>query len=204
MLGFRIESKDAARLISALNGTRPRARQYWRQSATTVGERGVELIQRYYRGAGQTEPDRTARRTGALARSYTSQVSTHGEAIDLRVGVLRAGAKTLSYAAAHEFGATIRPKSAKYLAIPLGAAKTRAGVARGGPRDYPNTYRAKTKAGKLLVFQRQPKGTGIPLFLLTKGPINIPARPALEPTSKAMAPVLEARIIEDFRRALAA
>jgi len=201
---FTIESTDAAKVIEDLAKAGPRTRELWKQSAIVVGERGVELIQRLYRGAGSTESDRTARRTGTLARAYTSRVSAHRGGIDLTVGILRGGAKALRYAATHEFGATITPKTAAYLAIPLRAAKTRAGVARGGPRDYPNTFVAKTKAGKLIIFQDEASGKPTPLFLLTKGPITIKARPALEPTAKAMRPVLEAAIIEDFRRALGA
>lgn len=67
-------------------------------------------------------------------------------------------------AAVHHFGATIRPKRAKYLAIPY------PGVT-GRPRDYKNTFFAKKS-----MFQSQEDGTVKPLFML-KDEVKIPARP---------------------------
>jgi hypothetical protein len=81
---------------------------------------------------------------------------------------------TSKYARIQELGGTVVPKKGKYLAIPLPAARTAAGVARGGPRSFPNTFFRKSKAGNLLLFQRQGKKS-VPLFVLKQW-VTLPAR----------------------------
>jgi len=83
------------------------------------------------------------------------------------------------YAPLHEFGGTIMPVKAKRLAIPLPAARTAAGVARiSSPRLMPDLKLIVTKAKKLLLvrFIGKKKKRMIPMFVLHKGPIQIPAR----------------------------
>ena len=81
---------------------------------------------------------------------------------------------TSKQAPLQEYGGDIVPKAAKKLAIPLPAALTAAGVARGSPRSFPDTFIQKSKAGNLLIFQK--KGDGIvPLFAL-KDRVTIPPR----------------------------
>jgi hypothetical protein len=82
---------------------------------------------------------------------------------------------------------TIIPKRGKYLAIPLGAAKSAAGVSKGSVREGPwgATFVRKTKKGALIIFGRQEITKGyrmgmlrskiVPLFLLLKS-VSIPAR----------------------------
>ena len=84
--------------------------------------------------AGGTSGDRLARRSGTLARSTRPlTVTMQGSKI---LGGIGFGAE---YAGVHIGPAgskvTIRPKNKKFLAIPLPAAKTAAGVPRGGPLD---------------------------------------------------------------------
>lgn len=207
---IQIKPQGLAEAISRVNGTRKRAPQLWARSATTIGGRAVELIQRYYRGASATEPDRTAVRSGALRRAYTHAVTRKNATIDLQIGVIRPGdrGKVLRYAATHEYGATITPKRAKSLTIPLDAAKTRSGVTRGRARDYPNTFIRGD-----IIYQKtdaivQAEATGKKtrskpraLFLLRRS-VTIKARPALEPIRRPMTDVLEERITADFREAL--
>lgn len=77
----------------------------------------------------------------------------------------------------------IRPTKAQFLAIPLDAAKTGAGVARGKPRDalWGPTFIAKSKAGNLIIFgysggtKASKSDTPIPLFVLKKS-VVIPRR----------------------------
>jgi len=82
----------------------------------------------------------------------------------------------------------IRPVNKQYLAIPLPAAKTAAGVARGRPLDtgiFGKTFIAKSKAGNLIIFgksvyQRGAKtgeahGKIVPLFVLKKQ-VTVPVR----------------------------
>jgi len=89
---------------------------------------------------------RLGRRTGALARSIVGRSLTVGSVPAMRIGVLRGPA--LRYAGVQEYGTrrynpsspydTIRPKSAKALAIPQEPALTPVGVDRfGGPRGVP-------------------------------------------------------------------
>ena len=71
-------------------------------------------------------------RTGLLRRSIAARVEA-GEKIRLVASAGgRVGAKDVVYASTHEFGATIRPKNAKALRIPIpgGPALTAAGVDR--------------------------------------------------------------------------
>lgn len=112
-------------------------------------------------------------RTGDLKRSFSDEV------VGTKLGDLTGIAFSTSvYAPVHEFSHKVRPKRAKYLAIPLRAAKTKAGVARGSPRDFPDTKLVPFRRnGKLHFLVVQEKGQQtVPLFLLTKGPVDIPAR----------------------------
>ena len=82
---------------------------------------------------------------------------------------------------------TIVPKTKQYLTIPLPAAKTKAGVARGAARSgmWGKTFVQRSKKGNLIIFgQRvaqkgasagQARGKIVPLFLLVKS-VEIPAR----------------------------
>ena len=104
-------------------------------------------------------------RTGNLRRSLQERrarkVQERGNEIIGIVGT------NLKYAAIHEYGGTIRPKRAKWLAIPLKGALTARGVARGGPRDFKNTFFAMSKNGNLIMFSKS-MGSIIPLFALKK------------------------------------
>jgi phage gpG-like protein len=76
------------------------------------------------------------------------------------------------YAAIHEFGGVIRPKSSKYLAIPL----TSAAKGVPGPRDYPGTLRfVPGNNGGVLVDE-----AGDAQYALRTS-VTIPARPYLRP-----------------------
>lgn len=80
-------------------------------------------------------PSSLARRTGQLARSLDAVVVAHDKAV-VMVGFIGGG---VPYAKIHEYGGTITPKNGKYLAIPLGPAKTKGGDSRvSGPRNWPN------------------------------------------------------------------
>jgi hypothetical protein len=126
---------------------------------------------------GGTAADRLGRRTGALARSTRPlPVQMVGSKV---TGGLAFGAE---YAGVHIGPAgsqvTIRPKNKKFLAIPLAAAKTAAGVARGGPLDgiWGPTFIAK---GIIFGFSGGTKGTQnktpIPLFVLKRS-VVVPRR----------------------------
>lgn len=114
-------------------------------------------------------------RTGHLHRSIGREgPGKRGRKIIGAVG------SDIPYAPIHEFGGTITPKRANFLTIPLGAAKTPAGAGRGRARDFPNTFVRRSKAGKLIIFQKISRNRIIPLFLLVKS-VRIPKRPWLKP-----------------------
>lgn len=188
--------------ITALIGAPARIKQQWAADAYRVGTKAVAYATRTFRRAEDTTPTATAVRTAKLWRSYTHEVAQSATGVDLSVGVFGATVErgVLQYAAIHEYGGTIRPTNAKYLTLPLPAVKTKAGVVRGGARAFTETFVAKSKRGNLILFQRQGKEI-VPLFLLTKGPIKIPARPSLAPTTeRVVIPEMERAISASFGR----
>ena len=100
---------------------------------------------------------------------------------------------------------TITPKKGKYLTIPLPAAMTGAGVARGSARQGPwgETFVAKSKAGNLIIFGKRKittgkkagelRGQATPLFLLLKS-MKIKARIHPEDIKAWIRP----KLIQDF------
>lgn len=151
---------------------------------------------------GGTTAQRLRVRTGVLRASFGMQVQQRGGEIDARIGYIlpqgqRGGAgDPLIYARIHEgwpenrSRTVIRPRSAQYLAIPLEGALTPAGVARGRPRDFPDTFVRRARAGRLVILQRTGSGI-VPLFLLTRE-VSVPARPALRPTMQRFLPLITA------------
>jgi hypothetical protein len=120
-------------------------------------------------------------RTGALKRSLDHQVRG-SSAADLKLRLVSAGP---SYARIQERGGVVRPVRAKFLAIPLEANKTAAGVARyPSPREFiaahpGETFFLRTGSGKLLLMWKNPtqaarrsggakKGEAVPLWLLVR------------------------------------
>ena len=128
-------------------------------------------------------------RTGALESSIQALPITETE--HEIIGKVVAGQK-LKYARAQEFGAVIRPKHARYLAIPLAAAKTAAGVARFAPRQAAAAGYDSTFVSKGVIFGRQ-GDQAIPLFVLKRS-VRIPARPFMRPALALMRPQIEAGI----------
>jgi hypothetical protein len=134
-------------------------------------------------------------RTGGMRRSFNFEV-TNADRLD---------SWTLTEFSNHpgariqEYGGTITGKP--WLAIPLPAARTAAGASRGSLRSFKNTFFAKSKAGNLLLFQRNGKSI-TPLFVM-KSSVTIPARlgfgaahaadqpPRVEVLRKAVAQALE-------------
>jgi phage gpG-like protein len=115
-------------------------------------------IPRIFRAGGPGWPavargGRPLRDTGRLQSSITYRAGN-----DLVVGT------NLIYSRIHQEGGTIRAKSGKYLAIPLPTLSVSERRTKG-PRDFPNTFIARSRAGNLIVFQRN--GSAVrPLFVL--------------------------------------
>lgn len=106
-------------------------------------------------------------RSGRLRNSMGQETKAEGSLIKTLLGSMG-----VVYARIQEFGGLIKPKRGKYLAIPLSAAKTKAGVARyASPRDIPGLVFLKSKTGNPILAQRVAKGKKsklVPMFVLVK------------------------------------
>lgn len=79
-------------------------------------------------------------RSGRLRSSISGTARADGESVVVSVQAGGAGQRgPVPYGRVQEEGPTIRPVNGRFLAIPVGPAKTAAGVARyASPRDVPN------------------------------------------------------------------
>lgn len=136
-------------------------------------------------------------RSGRLRASISGAVRATPDGAEVSV---RAGhGATVTYARAQEEGASIRPRG-RYLAIPLPAARTAAGVTRGrfvrpgGLRSVPGLFVVRGRSGRLLLCERKTGGGIRPLFVLHPGPIRIPAtwflRRAVEDSARRLQALL--------------
>lgn len=117
-----------ARLLE-LRGAVPTAA---RSALGTLGQRSTAVVR------GLLSGNRLAVRSGRLRNSVGMEVKATGEGIELEVWAGRDA--NVRYAALQEHGGVVRPKRGRFLAIPVGPAKTGAGVTKGGwesPRTAP-------------------------------------------------------------------
>jgi hypothetical protein len=127
---------------------------------------------------GTSAPQHLYKRSGKLVQSIKDSVTVSGQKFDDIEG--RIGS-SLVYANIQEYGGDIVPKNSKYLAIPLPAAMDSRGIPlMASPRDWANTFVAKSKAGNLLIFQKKGKDI-IPLYVL-RSKVTIPPRLGLGDT----------------------
>jgi phage gpG-like protein len=143
---------------------------------------------------GGTSAQTLSKRSGKLVGSIVDSVRVTGTTMATVQGTI---GSDLPYARIQEFGGTITPKKAKFLAIPLPAALNANGTPiKSSPRDWPNTFCAKSKAGNLLIFQR--RGTQIiPLYVL-KSSVYIPPRLGLKKTLDAGIPYFVERAMDQM------
>lgn len=174
--------------------------------------RGVDEIRLSFRGAGKRSAISRAktmrrilfrldaaaqkhigkkfeRRTGNLARLQT-EVRTSGETITGLLGPV------VAYGLIHEIGGTIRPKKAKYLAIPSDRVKTAAGVQRASPRDFANTFFHR-RGDRLFLLQKTGASSVQLLFTLVKK-VKIPKRPYLAPALRQTEKYIVDEIGDDY------
>lgn len=121
--------------------------------------------------------------TGTLARSFGWSLGMDRKSVVI--------GNPMKYAALQNFGGTVTPKSAKFLAIPIAKMPKSA-----KPRDFKNTFFAKSRAGNLILFENLgTKGRGKnktanirPLFVM-KTSVTIKPRPFMKwfPEMKAKA-----------------
>lgn len=139
---------------------------------------------------GGTTRTRLAEHTGRLKRSFDAEI-LGTQFVTGHLGYIKAPP---AWVGVHEYGATIRPKQAKYLTVPL------ADAARGRrAREFPNTFARKSRQGNLIIFQKTAGGGITPLYLL-KTSVVIKARPALAPTVARFVPIITQDLQETLDR----
>jgi len=112
---------------------------------------------------GYLSGNRLGVRSGRLRGSVGMEVVQDGAGVSLEVFAGRAA--EVNYARIQEHGGTIRPTRGKFLAIPVGPARTGAGVTKGGwesPRTAPVKLRFQSIRGGsmgLLVIDGKRKST---------------------------------------------
>ena len=152
---------------------------------------------------GGTGTKSLSRRTGNLIRTIEQSVKVTGKFSGS--GEIRGQiGSPLIYASTQEFGATIKPKRAQYLTVPLPAALNANGTMKlPKARDYPRTFVAKSRRGNLIIFQKKGRNSIVPLFVL-KRQVRIPPRlnlgVAVEAGSRALGQRIVADIVDDFRK----
>jgi hypothetical protein len=140
--------------------------------------------------------DSTLKSRSGHLRQTTQAISATEDSGNIKAGISFGTVSARTHVGPQGQITTIYPKRAKMLAIPLSAAMTGAGVAKGGPTDQPgsgdrhsslwgDTFIARSKGGNLIIFgaTKYQKGarTGethgaiIPLFVL-KSSVQVKAR----------------------------
>lgn len=105
------------------------------------------------------------------------------------------------YMAIHETGAWVRGKG-KLIPVPLPAALDGRGVPlKKRPRQWPNTFVARSKAGNLIIFQKQSDGGLVPLYVLKKR-IRVPKRLGLQAALDKEMPHFVQRAMDKMARAI--
>lgn len=128
-------------------------------------------------------------RTGYLRHSMSAKIFDSANGISALVGSGVRYGERVKYADILETGGIIRPKKGKYLAIPIGEAKTKSGVSRGRPRDFANTFIRKG-----IIFQKYGKNSIRPLFLLKKS-VTIPAFRYMGKTAEQKVNIVEQSVL---------
>lgn len=139
-------SGDAFAKMAALNGSLGKACE---RGVKRILLRGTTNIKRKIGGGGLL-----AQRSGLLAKAWTIGGSGQAETATTAGASSASGhvQSNLVYAAIHNFGGEVVAKKSQYLAIPLGPAKTPAGVAKfASPRDVPGLTLIKSRSGTLLL-----------------------------------------------------
>lgn len=148
---------------------------------------------------GGTGPKTLSKRTGNLINSIEKSVRIKGTTFGDLEGHISAAFPGI----VHEFGATITPKKAKYLTVPLPAALDGRGVPyKKSARDWDHTFVAKSRKGNLIIFQR--RGTQIvPLYVL-KTSVKIPPRLGMQETLNIGIPHFVERAMDRIVKSVAA
>jgi len=127
------------------------------------------------------------RKTGKLATSISGKRTRTAKGIQVIVGS-GVFSPEVPYSVIQEKGGTVRPKRAKFLAVPFEGVK-------GFPREYHDTFFAKSKRGNLILFQKHGRGGMQPLFSMKKQ-VKVPASKWFSSTMEKQRQKLEAMLGE--------
>ena len=120
------------------------------------------------------------------------------------VGIIggKADSDIMAIAHAHEYGATIKPKKGKYLAIPL----TKEAQAAGSPRAFSDLRFVNAKGGRLLMVRDKKKRGGKTeseaMYLLVKS-VSLPERSFIRASFDAQQDELGGIIAQQVSKVLA-
>lgn len=144
---------------------------------------------------GKKSGDSLKRRSGAGLKSIMESIKVQAGSEIERVSASIGGNFVMRV---HEYGATITPKTAKYLTIPLPAALDSRGLPKKPrARDWNNTFIAPTKSG-LIIFQKRASRI-VPLYLLKKS-VTIKPRLGMYDKLDDMSGYLLSRVIAEVEK----
>ena len=190
----RTPEEEFQRIAGRLGDKAPRVVEAVRRAFRKDGFRWKGAVKRRVQGKpnldGPSKRSTLASRRGnaGLAGGFYAIVSGNTlENLQLQKG------NTQVHAVTHEFGATITPKRAKYLTIPLRDAMTPGGVPRrAGARDWPNTFVYQAPSGQLFIAQGADEFDGdtdaLILLYMLKRKVTIPARLGMRKVNEDQAP----------------
>jgi len=140
---------------------------------------------------------------GAPIRSGRLRASIRGRVeMGLAGGGLGIVGSNVIYARIQELGGTVKARNVQFLTIPVGAAKTPAGVTRREARSFPNTFVIQGRSGSLVIMQRHGRGAR-PLFVLKRS-VRLEPRPYLAPALERNRPAIRQRFGREVKTALEA
>lgn len=145
------------------------------------------------------KPGTLSKRSGGLLKTLAvSRVNQSSNSS----GPIEVSFKLSGKAAIHERGATIVPRNARYLTVPLPPALDSRGVPiRQSARDWKDTFVARSKRGSLLIFQKRGREI-VPLYVLVKK-VTIPPRLQFGDAFRAglnqLADEIATQVLRDFQ-----
>lgn len=138
-------------------------------------------------------------RSGRLVASIAGRVIKRKSYIGVQLSA-GGGGDDVKYAAIHEYGGTIRPKTTKFLTIPVHESlTTKAGVGKTpSARDVPGLFYTQTRKGQPVLMHEQ---TGEVWYVLRRL-VKIKRRPYLGPSIKDVEPKMIAEVRKVLKGAL--